>query len=153
MGSLSVLDRLRGTAELPVQIDLDGGLTVAGRVARVGADWLLLEEPGGREALMGLGFVLSIAGLGRVSAVPGSGGAVLARLTMRSALRGIAADRSAVRVHLRGGPTIDATIDRVGADFVEVARHAPGEARRRGEVRDVVLVPVAAIVAVRRSAG
>ena len=56
-----------------------------------------------------------------------------------------------MRIDLNDGTTLDATIDRVGADFVEVAEHAAGEPRRRTEVRDVELVPLAAIVAVRRS--
>jgi hypothetical protein len=43
------------------------------------------------------------------------------------------------------------TIDRVGADFIEVATHPAGEARRRADVRDVELVTLAAIAAVRRS--
>ena len=38
--------------------------------------------------------------------------------------------------------TVDATIDRVGADFVEVATHAAGEVRRRDEVREVELIPL-----------
>jgi hypothetical protein len=65
-------------------------------------------------------------------------------------LRGVARDRSPVRLHLRDGGTVEATIDRVGADFVEAATHAPGEPRRRPDVREVELVPLAAVVAVRR---
>jgi hypothetical protein len=70
---------------------------------------------------------------------------------MRSALRGIARDRSVVRIDLTGTDgALDGTIDRVGADFVDVAEHPPGEPRRRGNVRSSVLVPTAAIAAVRR---
>jgi hypothetical protein len=56
-----------------------------------------------------------------------------------------------VRLLLRDGATVEATIDRVGADFVEGASHAPGEARRRQDVREVELVPLSALVAVRRA--
>jgi hypothetical protein len=48
------------------------------------------------------------------------------------------------------GSVLDATIDRVGTDFLEAAVHAAGEARRRSEVREVVLIPYAALAAVRR---
>jgi hypothetical protein len=78
---------------------------------------------------------------------------VLAGLSLRSALRGIARDRSPVRLQLLDGEVVDATVDRVGKDFLDVARHAPGELRRRAEVRDVVLVPLMSLAAVRRRAG
>ena len=76
------------------------------------------------------------AGWRRSAAVPGSAGPVESRLTCARAA-GIARDRSAARLHLVDGSDLDATLDRVGADFVEVAAHAPGEVRRRSEVRDV----------------
>jgi len=49
------------------------------------------------------------------------------------------------------GTAIDGTIDRLGADFVEVAQHAAGELRRRDQVREVALVPLSALAVVRRS--
>jgi len=65
-------------------------------------------------------------------------------------LRGIARDRSAVRLLLRDGSALAGTVDRVGADFVELAAHPAGELRRRVEVRDVLVVPTAALAVVRR---
>jgi hypothetical protein len=56
-----------------------------------------------------------------------------------------------VRLYLLEGTVIDATVDRVGGDFLDAALHAPGEARRRAEVREVQVVPIGAIAAVRRS--
>jgi hypothetical protein len=55
-----------------------------------------------------------------------------------------------VQVRLTDGRTVIGTLDRVGADFVELAEHAAGEPRRAAEVRDVLLLPVQAIVLVRR---
>jgi hypothetical protein len=153
VSALGVRDRLAAAVGTPVRLQLAGGLAAAGSVVRVGPDWVLLAEDGGRESVVALAAVRTIGGLGRLSAVPGSGGVVQARLALRSALRGIARDRSGVQVHLVDGMALDATLDRVGTDFVEVARHAAGEPRRRGEVRDVLLVPFAALAAVRRLVG
>jgi hypothetical protein len=150
IGTLGLLDRARAAVGAQLRLRLDGGHAVAGRLGRVGADWLLLEEDAGREALVAATGVLGVRGLSRLSAVPGSAGPVASRLGLRQALRGITRDRSALRLHLRDGATVEATIDRVGADFVEVATHAPGETRRRQDVRDIELVPIRAIVALRR---
>jgi hypothetical protein len=48
-----------------------------------------------------------------------------------------------------GPGEIIGTIDRVGADFIEVAVHAAWEPRRASAVRLVALVPLTAIVLVR----
>jgi hypothetical protein len=152
-GGLALIDRLRAAAGASVRLRLSGGLELIGEVGRVGSDWMLLDEAAGREALISLPAVEVISGLGRWSAPPAPPGGVTARLALRSALRGVARDRSDVRMHLRSGELVDATLDRVGADFVEAARHLPGEPRRRGEVRDVLVVPLGAIAALRRDAG
>jgi hypothetical protein len=151
IGALGLLDRARGAVGAHLRLRLDGGHAVTGRLVRVGADWLLLDDGAGREALVAIVGVISMRGLSRLSAVPGVAGPVESRLGLRQALRGVARDRSAVRLLLRDGTTVEATIDRVGVDFVEGAAHAPGEARRRQEVRDVELVPISALVAVRRA--
>jgi hypothetical protein len=75
---------------------------------------------------------------------------VAARLGLRSALRGLVVDRSGVRVHVRGGRAYDGTLERVGADFAELAVHPAGEARRRQAVREIAVVALSEIVAVRR---
>lgn len=150
LGGLALGDRLRVAVGRAVQIQLAGGLAISGTLDRVGADWLLIDEGAGREALMALDAAVSIGGLGRSAAVPGTEGVVYGRLTLRHALRGVTRDRSAVRLHLTDGSALDATLDRVGADFVDVALHAPAEVRRRSEVRGVRTVPIAAIAAVRR---
>ncbi len=152
LGTLGLGERLSAAVGEPLHLRVAGDTQVAGTLVRVGVDWLLVDEGAGREALVATGAVLAVGGLGRAAAAPGSGGAVHARLTLRHALRGIARDRSAVRVHLVDGSVLDATVDRVGADFADVAVHPPGEARRRGEVRGVQLVALVAIAAVRRSA-
>lgn len=149
-GSVALVDRLRAAAGAELRLRTAGRLTISGVVRRVGADWVLVDEGSGREALVALPAIDMISGLGPWS-VPG-GDTVLGRLTLRSGLRAIARDRSAVAVYLTDGDVLTATIDRVGADFVEVARHAPGELRRHGSLRDSVVIPLAAIAVVRREA-
>jgi hypothetical protein len=151
VGALTLLDRARAAIGAPLRLRLAGQLAVAGTLARVGPDWILLDEGDAREVVIATTHVLSLRGLGRYSAVPGSAGVIESRLGLRHALRGISRDRSVVRIHLVDGSTADGTLDRIGADFVEAATHSAGELRRRGEVRDVELLPLGSVVAVRRS--
>ena len=130
-----------------------GGATFAGVVARVGPDWLLMDEGGRARGVLALAALASVSGLG--AARPSRAAVARCWPGWDCAARCAASPATApsVRLHLRDGVTLDATIDRVGADFVEVARHAPGEPRRRSEVRDVVLVPLDAVAVVSRRAG
>ena len=127
-----------------------GAGQVSGRLERVGAEWLLVSEAAGRQALVPVAAVLSAGGLGALSQGAGSGdGRVFARLGLGSALRAIARDRVQVVVGLVDGGAVTGTVDRVGADFVEVAEHGPGEPRRQREVSGMRAVPFAAIAVVR----
>jgi hypothetical protein len=150
LASIGMRDRLRPAVGSPVRLTLLGGASVAGILERVGVGWLLVAEREAREVLVVLAAVRTVGGLGRAAAAPDSAGVVAARLTLRSALRGLARDRSGVALQVVDGTVLAATIDRVGDDFVEAARHPVGEERRPGAVRDVVLVPFASIAAVRR---
>ena len=69
-----------------------------------------------------------------------------ARLGLGSALRALARDRARVTVHLVDGSAVAGTIDRVGADFLEV-RDRSGEAAgaRPPAVRTVATVAIAVI--------
>ena len=164
VGELTVVDRLRAAVGTALRLRVTGGLAVTGTLRRVGPDWLLVDEDAGREAVIATAHLVTVRGLGRLTAVPGSQPRVESRLGLRSALRGLARDRAAVRLYLAdtangagavgtpsGATVLDVTIDRVGRDFVEVALHAPGEARRRTEVRAVDLVPITAVAALRRA--
>ncbi|WP_375476845.1 hypothetical protein [uncultured Jatrophihabitans sp.] len=159
VGRLTVHDRLRAAIGTSLRLSLaaggPSGLAIRGTVRRTGSDWLLLEEDAGREVLVATQHVVAVRGLSRLSTPADFGSVVESRLTLRHALRGLARDRAAVRLHLAAAAgenaVLDATLDRVGADFVEVAAHAPGEARRRREVREVALVPLSALAAVQRS--
>jgi len=144
-------DRLRGALGVGVEVWLDGpgAGTVHGVLRRAGPDWMLLADDGRREVLIPLAAVVAVGGLGARTAAPGGESAVEAKLDLRYALRGLARDRAPVRVVLRGGRTATGTFDRVGRDFVELAEHLPGEARRTTAVSRVRSIPLDALLAVR----
>lgn len=149
VGTLRLVDRLRPAEGHPVRLSCVGGEAVEGTLRQVGADWVLVEERAGRQAVVALPAVTSVAGLGALSALPGSEGHVAGTLDLRRAVRGIARDRAGVRVTLVDGGVVVGTIDRVGADFVEIAEHPPGEPRRVRAVRAVRVVPISGLVVVR----
>jgi len=161
-GAIHTTERLAGSIGRPVRIRLTGGTLVSGVLGRVGPDWLLLTEAQGRDALIALSAMISIEGLTTSTGQEITG--VARRLDLRHALRGLARDRAPVTVALVGwaggvpamgqgqagfGSEITGTIDRVGADFVEIAVHAAWEPRRANTVRAVALVPLVAVLLVR----
>ncbi|MGH8835959.1 MAG: hypothetical protein ACRDWG_13345 [Actinomycetes bacterium] len=149
-------DRLRaaegGAVAVTVQA-LDGGHTVSGRLLDVGPDWMLVERADAPiEVLVPLSAVGTVIGLSSGASEPGSEGHVQARLGLAHVLRGVARDRAAVCLAIRGGgPMLTGTIDRVGADYLDLAEHAPDEPRRAGSVRAKRTVPFAAILFVQRA--
>jgi hypothetical protein len=153
LGAVGLVDRLRPATGTAVRLRCLGGEQVRGELRRVGPDWLLVGELGEQESLVNLTALGSVAGLGRWAALPGTSGLVGSRLGLRHVLRGIARDRSALRLHLVDGSTLDGTPDRVGGDFLELAVHSGGEARRRDAVREVLVVPFAALALARRASG
>lgn len=152
VGRLTAVDRLRTAAGGVIAVACEGDLTVRGVLVRVASDALLIQESAHRECLVPWARVLSIGGVPGLFAVPADS-PIADRLGLRVLLRAIARDRSAVQVVLRDGSMLAGTIDRVGADFLELAEHAAAEPRRRGAVRQVVIVPLGGLVAVRRGGG
>ncbi len=143
-------DRLRAAVGHPVAVDVLGSGPLRGQLLDAGEDWLLLQEPTGREVLVPSGGVLGITGLGRATRAPGSEGEVERRLDLRWALRGLARSRAGVQLVLRDASVLSGTLDRVGSDHVELAEHAAGEARRAAAVQGVRLVPLCALALVRQ---
>jgi hypothetical protein len=154
VGALRLVERLRAALDATVRLTCVGQEQVAGRLLRVGPDWVLVAERPEREAVVPLTAVTSVAGLGPWSS-PGAGGAsgvVAAKLDLRYALRGVARDRAGVVVTLVDGTVVAGTVDRVGADFVEIAEHPAGELRRARAVRQVRTVPLPALSVIRTRA-
>ncbi|HEX7105463.1 MAG TPA: hypothetical protein VF218_05820 [Acidothermaceae bacterium] len=151
LGLIRLVDRLRPARGSVVTARVVGFGFVEGAVVGVGSDWLLMSESAGREALIPSSAVLSITGLGALSAAPGSEGQVAARLGLAHVLRALARDRATVTIgHVDGGAA-SGTIDRVGADFFELAEHAPAEARRAAAVQAVRTIPFTSLAIVRRA--
>ncbi len=151
VAQLRLLDRLAPGVGHPVRLQVLGAGQVSGQLEQVGAEWLLVAEAAGRQALVPVAAVLSAGSLGVLSRSPGQESRVVARLGFGSAVRAIARDRLQVVVVLLDGSALTGTVDRVGADFLEMAEHAPGEPRRRGEVSGMRAVAFAAVAAVRSS--
>lgn len=147
VGALRLADRLAPARGAPLGLTLLGGSVVTGALLDAGPDWLLLAEQGRRELLVASDAVLSLSGAPRGSEVPA--GEVWRRLDLRWALRGLARSRTGVQVILRDGSPRFGTLDRVGADHVELAEHLAGEPRRPGAVQQVLLLPLSALAAVR----
>ena len=64
------------------------------------------------------------------------------------ALRELARRREPVRIELVDGGRVDGTIENVGSDYLEIAEHDPGEARRRRAVKARRFLSLAAVAAV-----
>lgn len=151
VGSVDLADRLRGALGSELGFHCRGAGWVRGRLTDAGGNWALLDDERGGELLVALEAVRVVSGLGRLTAAPDEG-PVRSRLDLRRVLRGLARDRSAVLAVLDDGAVLGGTVDRVGADFLELARHEPGEPRRAAAVREVQAVAIAAIAVIRSSA-
>lgn len=148
---LRLVDRLDAATGDRLDMTVAGAGTVRGVLRRVGPDWALLDVPSQPGVLVALSAVEAVRGLSARAREPGSEGAVLSRLSLGYALRGIARDRSPVAVVCRDGATIAGTIDRVGADFLDLAEHPAGEPRRARQVTGTTVVTFSAIAVVRPS--
>lgn len=146
---IRLADRLRAAVGHEIGLVLPADATRNGVLKEVGPDWLLIAEQPGSEALVPLAAVSVVRGLSAYSAHPGSEGRVAASLGLGFALRRLAQDRAPLAVTLADGGVLVGTLDRVGADFVELAEHGLDERRRASAVRRVSTVPLTALVLLR----
>lgn len=125
------------------------------RVRVVGADWIAAQPPEGGGAL--------IVPLSAITGVESTHGALLAtledaelpadelrgRMTLGFLLRDLARRRTPLHVALRDGERLHGTVDRAGADHLDLAVHDAGQARRTDAVRAFRIVPFDALVSAR----
>jgi hypothetical protein len=142
-----LLDRLRAMLHSHVELTVAGVGPVAGTLARVGADFVLLEAAGSL-ALIRAGAVVTARNLAAASR---SVGEVAARIAIGMVVRELARDRAVVTVWLVDGTTLAGTVDRVGADYIDVAEHCLDEPRRAGSVQGIRTVALGSIAMVRAS--
>jgi hypothetical protein len=146
---IRLADRLRCAVGSTVDLDLEGAGPLTGVVRRAGIDWLLLESSPRPQVVVSQRAIMSVRGLTLAGREPDSWGAVESRIDLGQVLRAVARDRSTVTAILRSGSNWVGTIDRVGADFLELAEHGAGEARRAGQVRGMRLLSTAALAMIR----
>lgn len=143
---------LRGVA---LAFDLVDGSAFDARITAVGADWFA-AEPGSRETVQLLVPLAAVCTIGaehgdvlRSARPDGSGSRLAERVTFGFALRDLARRRIALTLQLRSGRQLTGTIDRVGADHLDLALHDLGATRRATEVGGYRLVPLATVAWVR----
>ena len=137
-GRRTLAERVVATIGASVRIGLPD-LTIDAVVRDAGPDWLLLADPTRLVALSGVRW---IDGLAAPALAPPLPDGVAGRFDLRMALRRMARQRDPVRITLCDSTSHAGTIERVGADHLELALRPSGERRRVG-VRCLPLVAVA----------
>lgn len=133
------------TAEL-----IDGSRHLA-RLRAVGADWVGLQPAHDQRLLLvPFGAVNSWELdhgmlLNSVESRALSEPTLHERMTLGFVIRDLARRRIAVRVALRNGTVLHGTVDRAGADHLDLAVHDAGESRRAEAVRSFRMIPLDAL--------
>ncbi|XVX19280.1 hypothetical protein ACQP1U_13290 [Actinomycetota bacterium] len=143
--AVTLLERFAAARGATVEVALGTGERVAGSVADLGADWVLLTDAVGRPMLVPIATMLAVTGLPPRVADPG----VARRFGLGVALRGLGRDRTVVTVTDLAGGQASGTIDAVGADALDLAEHARDEPGRASAVRRRRTVPFGVIAVVR----
>lgn len=100
-----------------VGLRLLGGVTMSSALGRVGADFVVLQEPGKQWAVL-LDAVASVSGLSDAALDPGAR-PLGAKVSVRSVLRQLAERGESCVLLLRDGALVEAAPRRVGADFID----------------------------------
>lgn len=152
---LTLLAAREGVAPAVASFDLADGATLRASVTGVGADWVALAVADGPAGAVIVPFA-SIGAIGMPhadllrTARPAPPRSPLAdRLTFGFVLRDLVRRRAGVAVHLVSGRVLTGTIDRAGADHLDLAVHDRGAPRRVDAVSGYRLVPFAAIAWIR----
>jgi hypothetical protein len=143
---LALADRLAGALGGSVTLSVEGVGPIRCLLTQLGSGWALVESSG-TECVVALAAVVSVTDLA-VATGP-AGDEIDSGLGLGFVLRRLARDRSTVTIVTRTAAIYSGTIDRVGADFVDLAEHPADRPRRAAEVRGVRTVPLAMLAVVR----
>ena len=127
---------------------LAGARTFRGATVASYPEFLVLRADDGTEHLIRYGPAVSVALPAEPPTLRPTPNPAARRHQFALALRELARRREPVRVELADGTSCDGTIEAVGSDYLEVAEHELGEARRRVAVRARRFVGFEAVVAV-----
>ena len=154
----------RDRASSAPSFELIDGTVLKAEVSAVGADWVGLEPAGGFSdsghsvvpgaVIAPIGAICAIGmphpDLLRSARPAASRPTGLSdRMTLGFVLRDLVRRRTAVAIHITGGRVLTGTIDRAGADHLDLALHEPGSPRRADAVTGYRVVPFTAIVWLR----
>ncbi|WJL95140.1 hypothetical protein QSU92_14485 [Microbacterium sp. ET2] len=155
---LTVLQAEASHSEVSWELS-DGSSLNAGLVG-VGADWVALSDAARRTGITLVplpaivGIRMSQADLLRTARADGATLSGLAsRMTFGFVVRDLVRRRAAVALQLSSGRGMTGTIDRAGADHLDIALHDPGSPRRTGEVTGYRMVPFSALAWLRAEEG
>ena len=160
LSRVALRDRLaalgdRDTAAGAASFELSDGTVLAGDVTGAGADWVAVQPSAGRAGAVVVPFpsIVCIAmphpDLLRSARPAPARSALAERLTLGFVLRDLVRRRASVAVHLASGRALTGTIDRAGADHLDLALHEPGSPRRADAVTGHRILPFAAIAWIR----
>ncbi|MBY6060712.1 hypothetical protein [Microbacterium esteraromaticum] len=156
ISKLTLHDRLRSmtAGESRLLLELTGGERWDAVLRVIGADWLGASASGDpRLRLVPLDAITTIGadhGVLLSSLSPAHGEAGLReRMTFGFVLRDVARRRTPVTIGRAGSDPVQGTIDRAGADHLDLAVHDAGEPRRTRAVRGFRSIPFGTIAWVR----
>ncbi len=143
LARVELVTRVSAQLGSSMTVQLRTGVAFTGALRDLGADWMLLGRDVG-EVLVPLSAVVGFIGLR-----PRTGQARTARrFALGYAVRLLARDRAEVLLTDLTGQRRSGTVDRVGADFLDLAEHPSGELRRQANVQALRTIPFSALVCV-----
>ncbi|MGF2948451.1 hypothetical protein [Microbacterium alcoholitolerans] len=156
ISKLTLHDRLRVMAASgsPVQLQLVDGSRRSASVRAVGADWIGIgSDDDSRLRIVPIPAIVSLGVdhgtlLSSLTAPTGEAG-LRGRMSFGFVLRDIARRRTPVTVGLGSGDPMHGSIDRAGADHLDLALHDADEVRRARAVRGFRSIPFTAVAWVR----